>query len=325
MVKRGLRWTGLVTLGLLLAAGCSTLVDEDEGAVPIAEIPLKRQGTIPLETGYKDGKEVRFYKMGTFVPSSSGWYPSYDEKFPGMPLGQLYLWTDASGQPTLNNEQLPIIDHLPQASHYSDFLEIVAVYPTDGYVANDIKSRGTLLRTDFELTHTGRVVNCPVVGPETKLESMSGAYRKLKVWYRKQVTYCLLMDGNAWLDKKSGAPVFEVKTGVITDGVDELVVKPRDYYTLVAKAYSGSDFVTGVPVKGNDIFRYTQTSTDCTESRKPICYSPLVKIWNVTVPADYKLRADNSWGDLFPSGEEFTDPRIVASSPEAFCNCPIRP
>jgi hypothetical protein len=316
---QGVVVVGVVVVGALLALpACGSLVDEDEGEVPITEIPYHRRAEIKISKGFVNGKAVEFYKLGEFAPTSSGWFPSYD-KFPGMTTGEMYVWTDGGGRPSLDTKQLPIIDALPLQAEYSDFFEIVAVEPDEGYADNDIKSRATLIRAGFDFTYTNWVVNCPVVGPGTSLERASG-YRKLKVWYRGQITYCYMMDGLDNFDSK-GAASFKLWYSPHgdkpkADGRNDLRVPAQDVYTMLAYAFSGQDQVSKIPVKGNDIFRYALGDRDK--------YSPLVKVWDVTVPGDYQLKALDSWDDLFPLGEEFTDTRIAARSPETFCNCPIR-
>jgi hypothetical protein len=326
MVKRGLRWTGLVTLGLLLTAGCSTLVDEDEGEVLITEIPFARQGAIKASRGYVDGKPVEFFNMGTFVPGNSSWFPAYD-KFPGMVVNPIYIWAGAKGLPSLDTPQLPIIDTLPLQAQYADFFEVILVSPPADYVDNDIKSRGTLLRSDLELTATGWVVNCPVVGPKMTLSRYDskanswvttnvGGYRKIKVWYRKKVAYCYLMDGARRLVGQSGAPDFKINSTRLGGASgNQLEVPAGEVYTMTTSAFTGADLQSGIAVPGNDIFLYKPGQKE---------YTPLVRIWEVAVPSDYKLGQLTSRDDLFPV-PGFDDPRITERSPEAFCNCPIRP
>jgi hypothetical protein len=304
---------------LLLYVGCAGFEDEDEGEVPLTEIPLERQKTIEVRKGYVEGKGVEYYRMGTYEPGNT----NYDE-FPGAPVHEMYVWLDPSGRPSLGLEQLPIIDTLPLQVEHTDFFEIVGVTPPGDYEANAIKSRGTLLRAaeageGFEFIYTNWVVNCPVVGPNATLEKMEG-FRKLKVWYRKKVTHCIMMDGNRRFDEQAGAPSFKVSstphgeppTG---DGRSTHQVPAREGYFFQAKAFRSSDFVTGISLPGNDIFRYTPANKND--------YSPLVKIWDVEVPADYQVGSITSYGDLFPIPEYDTDRRITERTPEAFCNCPI--
>jgi len=310
-----LRGTGWAVVVVVAMGGCGdSLVDEEEGDVPLTEIPFDRTGTIALQAGFVDGKAVEFYRMGTFVPDESGWFPSYD-KFPGMPVGEMFVWINDAGELRLDHPQRPIIDTLPLQAEYSDFFELVAV-TDDSTSANDIKSRATLLRAGLHLQYSGRIVNCPVVGPKASLapSKSSSQFPLVKLWYRKKTVHCLLMDGGTHLlGQGKGAPVFKVY-GTPTVGEDrEYRVAAREVYHMVTKAFIGADQVTDIPVPDNDIFLQPPSSAG---------YSPLARIWDVTVPTDYQLGGLTSHADLFPV-PDFKDPRIVERSPEAFCNCPI--
>jgi hypothetical protein len=302
----------------LLCACADPYVDDDEGEVPLDEIPFERTRTIPIQKGFMDGKPVEFYHLGDFVPADTDWFPSYT-KFPGMPVNEMFVWVTTEGGKAvfrLDHPQTPIIDTLPKQAGSSDFFEIVGVDAPDDYAANDIKSRATLLRAGYDLIHTGRVVNCPIVGPAAKLEPPEGAalaeHPVVDLWYRKQKVRCLLMDGGVHLTQKGGK-VFKVTGQEITDSTSEFRVAATEVYTLRSSAFSGPDLVSNIPVPGNDIFRHLPGSNT---------YTPLTKVWDVTVPSDYQVGQLVSYADLFPI-PDFTDPRIQERSPDAFCNCPI--
>ncbi|MFH1132494.1 MAG: hypothetical protein V1754_14250 [Pseudomonadota bacterium] len=294
---------------------CGALEDEDKGQVSESKIPTERRGIIPTKMGFVDGKLVEFYDFGEFVPTDANWFPTY-EKFPGMPVNIMYVWTDKNGDPSLNS-QFPIVDTLPKQAYYSDFFYIVLVVPPNNYVPNSIKSRGSLLLADFELKHTGVVLNCPVVGQSASLEDTRGKtfnnYRKLQLWYRNTTTYCMAMEGGIVLFPQDGAPFAKTFSSPVATGQNEVRVAAGKIFTLTSSAYSGADRVTGIPVPQNDIFRYAPGSVE---------YSPLVQIWDVTVPSDYVNGQLSSYADLFPI-PEFTDPRIQERSPAAFRNCSI--
>jgi hypothetical protein len=303
---------GLAVLAVLvgafgvLLAGCSTLVDDDAGAVSESEIPFDRRDEIPLQRGFLDGQAVQFYRLGAFVPTETTWFPRYD-KFPGMPVREMYVWPDASGAPALDGEQRPIIDTLPRQASASDFFELVLVRPA-GVGANDIKSRATLLRSGFTLERTGKVVNCPVVGAQATLGGAAGSrYRKLTLWYRNKSVRCLLLDGGP------GVPAPKISVTPLGSGRSELQVTAGEVYSLRSSAFTGADQVTAIPVPQNDVFRVGLASPD---------YTPLLKVWDVTVPSDYLAGQVRSTADLFPV-PGFVDPRIAARTPETFCNCPL--
>ena len=234
----------LALVALLGAGACDTLVDADDGLVSENEIPVERRGTIPLLHGYLDGKAVEYYRVGQLVPDETDWFPSYD-KFPGMPVRELYVWPDAAGAPSFQGGQRPIVDSLPRQASASDFLEIVLVKPPAGAATpNDIKSRATLLRAGYELTRTGKVVNCPIVGKDGKLGGAPAShYPKLELWYRKKTTSCILLDGgpNVPAPKTFSTPIG-------SGGRNELRVAATDLYTLRSTAFSGADLVSAIPV-----------------------------------------------------------------------------
>lgn len=310
----------LAAAGWLAAAAvcgaCGGYVDEDEGPVPEDEIPFELRGPIKVNTGYLGGKSVEYYNMGVFVPASSSWFPSYDT-FPGMPVRKMYVFLDGAGE-RATEPQYPIIDTLPKQARYSSFFELVEVRPPDDYQANDIKSRGTLIKAGYaEGGETGLIVNCPVVGRDAVLgpaSSNAAQYPRLKVWYRRQLAHCMLMDGGRHLLAR-GAHIFRpfVDTEA-THGVTEYRIPAIEVHTLLTRAFNGADRVSNIPVPGNDIFQHSPGTA---------AYSPLMQIFEVTVPSDYKLGAKSSYQQLYPLGDEFDDPAIEERDPEAFCNCPI--
>jgi hypothetical protein len=184
----------------------------------------------------------------------------------------------------------------------------VLVRPAPDTAANDIKSRATVLRSGFALEHTGRVVNCPLVGENATLGgAAAGKGRKLALWYRKKTTHCMLLDGGGSL------PAPRVFSTPVAAGRSELRVAAGDLYTLRSTAFTGADEVRNIPVPQNEIFRHPPGSPE---------YTPLLKIWDVTRPSDYQVGQIRSYADLFPV-PGFTDPSITARTPEAFCNCPL--
>jgi hypothetical protein len=298
------------SLALLHGVGCGAAFDESEGAVGDDQLPLERRGEIAVARGFWAGKLVEYYLFGpAFEPGTSSWFPSY-EKFPGMPVGEIYVWTDTASNPSLD-QQHPIIDRLPLQANYSDFVEIITVKAPADYRTNSIKSRATLLREAYELNRTGQVLNCPVVGSQASLATPGAPtlarYQKIAVWYRKRLTYCFAMEGSALLFPSDGATTPATFTEPVTAERKELRVVAGEIYALMSTAFSQPDTVTGIRVLQNDIFRYAPGAAE---------YSPLVKVW------DYKNGELSSYGALFPI-PDFVDPRIEERKPEAFFNASI--
>jgi len=311
----------LVLAGLL--SGCAAFVDDEEGQVPTTEFSNLRKGVVPVQRGYLDGQVSEYYRFDTFKPGSTSWFPSYT-KFPGVPVGDMYILADEDGNIDLaTTGQDPIIDVLPGQAHYTDFFELVAFRPDGDYTPNDIKSHATLVMAEYELTRTRGIVHCPVVDPGATLSDKHGtippyhpktnpngfnmAYKPIKVWYRKKSTACFLLDGGRYI-KYGGMKPTAKSTATVGSGRQLISVPATEVYTMITSAFSGADKVSNIPVPGNDIFRYRRGDAK---------YSPVIQIWDVTVPSDYVLGARTSYAELFPV-KDFTDPGIVKRNPDAF-------
>ena len=313
----------LLLAGLL--SGCAGFVDEEEGQVPTTEFSNLRKGEVPVQRGYLGGQVVEYYRFDTFKPGSASWFPPYT-KFPGVPVGDMYILADEDGKIDLaTTGQDPIIDVLPGQAHYTDFFELVAFRPDGDYTPNDIKSRGTLVLAEHELTRTRGIVHCPLVDAGATLSNKHGTipapadpnrpeawkfrldYKPIKVWYRKKVAYCMLLDGGHYLKPGGMLPTAKA-TATVGGGRFLISVPATEVYTMITSAFTGADQVSNIPVPGNDIFRH---------GRNEAKYSPVVQIWDVTVPSDYKVGARTSYAELFPV-KDFTDPGIVKRNPDAF-------
>ena len=310
--------TRLLSFVVILASlimGCGGFVDEEEGKVPTTEIPLELQGTIKLHKGYLDGEAVEYYRFGTFHPADADWFPEYD-KFPGMPVHPIYIWAGDNGKPSIDLDQYPIIDTLPLQARYTDFFEVVVVTPDASEQSNDIKSRGTLLLADYSLARTGHVINCPIVGEKAKLQTSvnkaRNSYRRIQVWYRKKITHCMLMEGGSALIA-GGAPSPMIFRQKISAARTEYRVAAAEVFALKSSAFSGADLVSNIEVPDNDIFRHGPGSKE---------YTTLGRVFDVTVPSDYKVGQVASHADLYPV-PDFTDSRIVERKPAAIFNSSI--
>ncbi|MCA9666653.1 MAG: hypothetical protein KC503_13735 [Myxococcales bacterium] len=316
MRQRTLIFSLLFCLATPLWLGACADVDDDQGPINIDEIPVTRQGSIVARRGYFNEKRVEYYDFGNFVPADAAWFPAFEDKFPGMRVNELFVFDDGSGKLSLDGAQHPIVDYLPKQARYSDFLEIVLVKPDGGYAANDIKSRGTLLRAGYALEYTGKVVNCPVAGVDSELGGTTqqpiATYKKVTLWYRGFATHCWLMEGGEALISGGGKP-FNFTTTPISSERDELLVSAGEQFDLRADVFGGEDRRAGIPVPDNAIFRYSPAEET---------YSPLAQIFDVTVPSDYQVGQLASYADLYPV-PDFDDPRIEKRDPQAFCNCPI--
>ena len=309
MIRGGVLFAGMACF----LVGCGGFIDDDEGQVPLSEFSNARKGVVTAQKGYLDNKVVEYYRFDTFAPGGTSWFPSYT-KFPGMPVNDMYVMADASGSIALKADgQYPIIDTLPSQARYTDFFELVAFRPDGDYKANDIKSKETLIKAEFQRSRTGGIVVCPVVGSSATLATPTGTplfglkTAPIKVWYRKKLTHCFLLEGGKYL-MSDGAPPVTPSAAKVSSGRTLYSVPAAELYTLITSVFSGADLVSNIPVPGNDIFRYAPGNTD---------YSPVTQVWDVTVPSDYKVGARTSYAELFPV-KDFTDPGIVKRNPDAF-------
>ena len=137
-------------------------------------------------------------------------------------------------------------------------------------------------------------------------------FQKIKVWYRKKLTHCMLMEGGSALIP-GGAPPPLISREPVGDRT-EYRVSAGEVHTLRSSAFSGADLVSNILVPDNDIYRHGPTTKQ---------YSPLTQVKDVTVPSDYKMGQLKSYKHLYPIGDDHVDSRIKTRSPEAFFNSSI--
>jgi hypothetical protein len=190
---------------------------------------------ISPQVGYAEGKQYEYYDLGAVkmtqnrakmtVAVTPRIYWFFRD---GQPLAQLakgadgkpvldaaglaqlaepprncYLLVDSGGavNPACDASivQHPIIDTLPGRSDYQPIFEVVRVEAPKNYQLDGIKSFKALKAAGYQLASTGVVVECPVADITTPFQPgmMPTAIPpvQVKVWFRRQITYCYLMGG----------------------------------------------------------------------------------------------------------------------------------
>jgi hypothetical protein len=248
--------------------------------------------------GFLNGKRVELYSLGDVTirtnrdnePADATVHPMYvfrDEAGWVLPV-------DEDGQDI--DAQHPIVDVVPGAADYTPFFEIYEVRAS-GAGTNEIKSRGTLLRAGFEITATGKIVNCPVIANAAEVVAPKLAEHRvfpvLKLWYRRYETRCLLLDGGKAL-LQAGAPAFE---GLEVPVGDETFLSVPIHEAFVPRLFL-FDQKTDAP--GNILIS--------AEPGNGSPYSPLVRVFDVRVPPDYRFCAFDALADVDASLIEARDP-----------------
>jgi predicted lipoprotein with Yx(FWY)xxD motif/plastocyanin len=122
---------------------------------PIVPPGSTTQTGIPLTQGWYKDRHIYYFDFG---PNPAATAPIY----------ALITGKDAQGNPQFVTGQHNIIDVVPGEEGYSDFWKVNLVTVPAGYVAETLKSAADVMATDYEMTATDIVVNCPVVGfPQT--------------------------------------------------------------------------------------------------------------------------------------------------------------
>ncbi|MEX2247558.1 MAG: hypothetical protein WEC75_12840 [Dehalococcoidia bacterium] len=116
--------------------------------------PIVPEGTTledgkPLVQGWNKGEEV--------------FYPDFGQNSPtAIPIWVFIHGMNPDGTPDFVEGQQNIIDSVPGDPGYSAFWRVNMVTAPQDYVPNSIRSAADVLASDFPITQTDMVVNCPV-------------------------------------------------------------------------------------------------------------------------------------------------------------------
>jgi hypothetical protein len=210
--------------------------------------------------------------------------------------------------------QRPVINVLQDDARYSGVWEVVEVVAKDGSYAPDaVKSEATLLAGaqagKLALTHTGKVIACPVIDDRTLVTPSVMAYNiprpRIELWYRTKLGNCYLTNGyetlartlqddaGAELDARDPANIqlLPAQSGdrVNTFDVISFQIGDQAYPTLAVPTVKMYTPRATVATLGN-MLRYPgddlSTARPKHSNGDPGGYSPIVWSWDIGVPQD---------------------------------------
>lgn len=160
----------LILLFILLLAACAP-------AAPVpAQIdpPFPKPGPLasaahvyPVETGWQDGKPVRYYNMGTNSPLD----PAASVKMLIDGVWVFATGVNDDGSPIRLEGQDNILDFAPGDAAYSDLWQVNFITPAVGYVANSITSLKALNESGMKIVKQPLILNCPFVPDGSSLKN----------------------------------------------------------------------------------------------------------------------------------------------------------
>ena len=151
-------------------------------SVPVPVDDLARVNTIPRVDGWYRGGSVRYLDFG---PQSNIAVPIL-----------VFFQSASPNSPVL--VQKNIIDTIPGQPGYSDFWRVYKVLVPAGYVANSIRSLADAVASGYTIEATDRIVNCPVVNPNSTIQGSSAT--PVSGWYRNREVFYFDQGGNSPAD-----------------------------------------------------------------------------------------------------------------------------
>jgi len=230
---------------MLFLSACSnsnTAVQSDSPFPPPGSLGTAAR-VYPVETGWLDGKTVRYYNMGTNTPLDPG-DPSH-VLISGVWVFAIDVNTD--GSPVMLDGQDNILDSAPGDAIYSDLWRVFFVAPTVGYVPNSITSLEALNASGMLVEQRPMLVNCPFV-PEGS--SLRNDERPLKKGWVKDKQYFYFDFGQT---NAEPGKLYVFVTGFNADGSPQLVAGQHFIFDSdrTTKGYSDFRQVYWVQVDGS--------------------------------------------------------------------------
>ncbi len=158
----------LFLLALLLAA-CETQPATPAQITPPFPAPgaIEKNGrTYPLESGWFNGKEIKYYNMGTNTSGRS----DDATRLKIEPVWVFATGVAADGSPIKLAGQDPLFDVKPGDAAYTDFWQAHFVTPTSDYKPNSVTSLEALNKSGLKIEKQAMFVNCPIVPADSKLD-----------------------------------------------------------------------------------------------------------------------------------------------------------
>ncbi len=187
----------------------------------------------PVETGWQDGKPVRYYNMGTNTPLD-----------PANPLKVLIagVWVFATGantdgSPIRLEGQDNILDSAPGDEIYSDLWQVHFVTPSAGFNPNSVTSLKALNESGLKIEKQPMIVNCPFVPTGSSLKNSD--LKLQKGWVNGQ-SFDYFDFGPT--DPRPGE-LYAFVTGFNADGTPKLVAGQHFIFGSERKGIPYSDFL----------------------------------------------------------------------------------
>jgi hypothetical protein len=242
-VKLAMKMTRLMTLCLTIA--CASVPSAPAQIDPPfpAPGPVGAARVHAVETGWYQGREVRYYNLGTNTPLK----PDDPTRVRVEPVWVFATGVNPDGSPIKLEGQDSLFDTAPGDADYSDLWQAHFVAPSPGYVPNSLTSLEALLASNLAIEKQAMFVNCPIVPPGSSLADE--ALPPVKGWVKGQpVEYFDFGPTSAQPGK-----VFVFVTGFGANGEPQLV--PGQHFVFDARrgAAGYSDFwvVHWVRVEGD--------------------------------------------------------------------------
>jgi len=121
--------------------------------------------TYPVESGWFNGKEIKYYNMGTNTSGRS----DDATRLKIEPVWVFATGIAADGSPIKLAGQGPLFDVKPGDAAYTDFWQAHFVTPTSDYKPNRVTSLEALNKSGLKVEKQAMFVNCPIVPADSKL------------------------------------------------------------------------------------------------------------------------------------------------------------
>lgn len=274
------------------------------------------EGTQPILHGFVDGEVTRYWTIGLS---------------PATPQRVAVLCRETDGE-CIREEHPLVLEALPGEAGYSHFAQVTEVRVTEDYAGEVLGSFEAIDDAVADglaiLEERNAYINCPIVGPDVRVELDDGQLAPRAVYVRDMQTQCMLFDegtGRLGLGER-GTEMGEVL-------IRNVYVLTREGEEMPLMEAARMEDITGDgdAVDSNNIFGAALGDVD---------YTPLWRMVAVTVPSDYAsidTASDQTMADYTRDSDMFTvdeltyeiapiDGQIVSyEETDMLINCPLVP
>ncbi len=218
-----------------------------------------------LVDGWYRGDDVTYFDFGMQSPLT----PSNNQ----VGIAPIYAFATGVGAngPDFVEGQKNVIDLVPGDEGYSDLWEVHLVIVDEDYEAGTITSKRQVEASRFEIRKPGLLVNCPVVGEGSVLETgqqlVTGYYRETEVFYPD-------FGGNI----PAAIPIWAFVTGFDDDGNPQFVEGQRNVIDAIPSddGYSAFWRVNLVVVDSGYVANTLKSADDIAASGFTVMETPLL-------------------------------------------------